>query len=187
VAVNHDSVGSVIPSYELINFKKAVSSFLFFLFGDQALFTSLNYGVYNFTIEFNYTPTTVFIFIQRRISPFLELIYFNLDNNLSTLVHLFNSFYVFIFNAKDFFFSLKNPVGGYLYSFSQYFNNSYASSLNKYGYTELGGQKRGLRFNNPLFKYEYKTGDYFPKFYQETFTYLLSTLAGLTGGLRTSP
>ena len=46
-------------------------------------------------------------------------------------------------------------------------------------------QSRGLRFNSPVFCYDYRAGDYFPKYYQENLTYLLPTFAKLTGGVRT--
>jgi hypothetical protein len=57
----------------------------------------------------------------------------------------------------------------------------------KYKNEETVGQRRDLRFDNPIFRYDYKSGNYFSKFNQETYTYLLSTLAGITGGLRTAP
>jgi hypothetical protein len=57
----------------------------------------------------------------------------------------------------------------------------------KYQNEESVGQRRGLRFDNPIFRYDYKSGDYFSKFNQETYTHLLSTLANITGGLRTAP
>jgi len=51
---------------------------------------------------------------------------------------------------------------------------------------ENANETRALRFYSPTFAYDYKTGNYFPKFYQENVTYLLSTFADLTGGLRTA-
>lgn len=68
----------------------------------------------------------------------------------------------------------------------------YAENLNlshdvRYKNEENAGQRRGLRFDNPVFKYDYKSGDYFPKVSQETYTHLLSTIAGVTGGLRNAP
>ena len=64
-------------------------------------------------------------------------------------------------------------------------NNLFATTKNKN--EETVGQRRGLRFDNPIFRYDYKSGDYFSKFNQETYTHLLSTLADITGGLRTAP
>lgn len=46
-------------------------------------------------------------------------------------------------------------------------------------------QARGLKFNNPVFSYDYRTGNYFPKFYQENLLFLLSTFSKITGGVRT--
>ena len=46
---------------------------------------------------------------------------------------------------------------------------------------------RALRFNNVTFSYDYKVGDYFPKFYKENLLYLFSTFAKITSGLKTMP
>ena len=37
------------------------------------------------------------------------------------------------------------------------------------------------------FKYDFKSGDYFPKLYKEIYTYLFSTILDTTSALRTSP
>jgi len=40
---------------------------------------------------------------------------------------------------------------------------------------------------NPIFKYDYKSGDYFPKLYKEAYAFLLPSMLSLTSGLRTAP
>jgi len=43
---------------------------------------------------------------------------------------------------------------------------------------------RYRRFDNPIFKYDYKSGDYYPKLYKEVYPYLFTSTIDLTGGLR---
>jgi len=55
--------------------------------------------------------------------------------------------------------------------------------------TSLGenvSESRFLRYTNPVFKYDYKSGDYFPKLYREVYTYLFTTINNITGGLRSA-
>jgi len=52
---------------------------------------------------------------------------------------------------------------------------------------EHGEIKRYYRFSDPIFKYDYKSGDYFPKLYKEIYQHLFTTILNLTGGLKTSP
>jgi len=52
---------------------------------------------------------------------------------------------------------------------------------------ENSNESRNLRFNNPIFKYDYKSGDYFPKLYKEAYAFLIPSTLSLTSGLRTSP
>jgi len=46
---------------------------------------------------------------------------------------------------------------------------------------------RFQKFTNPVFKYDYKAGDYFPKINKELYTYLFTTIANITNSIRTSP
>jgi heme/copper-type cytochrome/quinol oxidase subunit 1 len=69
---------------------------------------------------------------------------------------------------------------------SNYFSDSNDGFLNKYSNQELSNDFRYLRFANPVFKYDYKSGDYFPKLYKEVYTHLFTTLTDLTSGLRTA-
>ena len=52
---------------------------------------------------------------------------------------------------------------------------------------EASALPRYLKVHNPIFKYDYKSGDYFPKLYKELYPHLFSSLLDLTSGLRTSP
>lgn len=70
---------------------------------------------------------------------------------------------------------------------SNFFSTTDSLILNKYSDEEVSTDYRYLKFTNPVFKYDYKSGDYFPKLYKEVYTSLFTTLNDLTGGLRTSP
>lgn len=50
---------------------------------------------------------------------------------------------------------------------------------------EVSNNSRFLRFNNPVFKYDYKSGDYFPKLYKDVYSFLIPSILDLTSGLRT--
>jgi len=50
---------------------------------------------------------------------------------------------------------------------------------------ELSNNTRFVRFNNPVFKYDYKSGDYFPKLYKDLYFFLIPSIVDLTSGLRT--
>jgi len=50
---------------------------------------------------------------------------------------------------------------------------------------EISNNSRFLRFNNPVFKYDYKSGDYFPKLYKDSYPFLIPSILDLTSGLRT--
>lgn len=52
---------------------------------------------------------------------------------------------------------------------------------------EIFSNYRYHRFDNPIFKYDYKSGDYYPKLYKEAYSFLFSSSNDLTGGLRAAP
>jgi len=49
---------------------------------------------------------------------------------------------------------------------------------------EFSNNSRFLRFDNPVFKYDYKSGDYFPKLYKDLYFFLIPSILDLTSGLR---
>jgi len=87
--------------------------------------------------------------------------------------------------SNSFLYSL-NPNLSYGYS-SQYFNNTSLTFINKYTNEETSNVSRYLRFYNPVFKYDFKSGDYFPKIYKEMYTYLFMSRADALGSLRNAP
>ena len=51
---------------------------------------------------------------------------------------------------------------------------------------ERSNNSRYLRFENPVFKYDYKSGDYFIKIYNNLSSFLIPSIVNLTSGLKTS-
>jgi hypothetical protein len=64
--------------------------------------------------------------------------------------------------------------------------NTDSTLINKYTTQELSEMYRFNRFSNPIFKYDYKAGDYFPKLYKEVYSQLFVTIGDIAGGLRTA-
>ena len=69
---------------------------------------------------------------------------------------------------------------------SSYLSNSSTLFLNKYSNEETSETSRYLKFYNPVFKYDFKSGDYFPKLYKEVYGYLFLTMSEAAGSLRTA-
>jgi heme/copper-type cytochrome/quinol oxidase subunit 1 len=112
----------------------------------------------------------------------LTWIFFDFKTNF-----IFNFFYTnFFLESKTYFlnnFFFKNQTN---YS-SNHFSNININESFKLSNEELSENSRYLKFYNPIFKYDYKSGDYFPKLYKEVYSHLFSTILDLTSGLRTTP
>jgi len=70
---------------------------------------------------------------------------------------------------------------------SDFFNTRSEKETFLYDFFEKSSSQRYNRFNDIVFKYDYKSGDYFPKLYKEVYEYLIPTAAIITSGLKTSP
>ncbi len=120
----------------------------------------------------------------------LFLILINFCFNLNT-----SFFFISIYNFKIFFFNYyfnknfnaKLNLINELNFNSNYFTNLDLKYTNLVKNEENLNSSRHVKFNNPVFKYDYKSGDYFPKLYKEVYSHLYSSILNLTGGLRTSP
>lgn len=55
-----------------------------------------------------------------------------------------------------------------------------------YANEEISSNFRQQRFQNPVFRYNYKVGNYFPKVDKVTYPHLFTTISELTGGIRKS-
>ena len=143
---------------------------------------------------------------MKSILPSYTVVKHNLKENLTSFLNLFSTnrldiFSVLFTHANLFKILLQNALYMTTVSSSQLTalnidtNSTFTSSLKLNNLTsglikllsneETLNNQRGLRFNSPVFCYDYRAGDYFPKFYQENITYLLPTFTKITGGVRT--
>jgi len=139
-------------------------------------------------ISFFFYSNLLFI----NISLFFKDITMLFVNLLSTIFFNFLPFVIFNFLFDVVGFYLFNPdlvvkyYNNKLYYRSNYFNNTGSNIQTKYTNEEITLNTRHQRFLNPIFKYDFKSGDYFPKVYKELYTYLFSTILDTTSGLRTA-
>lgn len=193
---------NVFTFYEIFEKNHKIRKFLI-----TFLFYFLNFlnSVYVYTIEFFSTIMSLpYKFNFKTFIKYIFLLQFEITNIFKQfIVDFFNTFSTIFFSFKIFFifdafylffknFSFKSLfvfVGfdkNFYYS-STYFNNIDFSTQIKYVNQEHFLNKRYQKFLNPLFKYDFKSGDYFPKLNKESYTYLFSTILNITGGIRTSP
>lgn len=167
------------PSYSFFNFINFFSK-NYFMFSKNL--TILNIFI-NFFIFINLTFNSFFYSFFDLISQIFKtfvLIIFSTKTNF-----IFNYFYNFLFFKNNFsLFFINQTKQNYS---SDYFNNTPISFINKYSNEETSNLSRYLKFYNPVFKYDFKSGDYFPKIYKETYTYLFMTRADALGSLRNAP
>jgi hypothetical protein len=137
----------------------------------------------NFFVDFFLLLQSLFVDFFSFFSVFT--VFFSLITNsahslLSTVINLLNEK---LFVAAV----LRLTSSPLLIYNSGYFADNELTTQLKYDNEESAAAVRGLRFNNPLFKYDYKVGDYFPRINKELYLYMFSTLADITGGVRAAP
>ena len=96
--------------------------------------------------------------------------------------YLFENYKIFNKNTKTPF-NVENSKDTFL---SSSFNDLDNYTKNLISEEEISESSKNLRFTNPTFKYDFKSGDYFPKLYKEIYTHLFSTLSDITTGLKTT-
>ena len=157
-----------LSSKSYINFANTFSFVTWFT--DKIIFVNLIFlNLFYFFCDFLSQVTRV-----------LSLILFSTKTNT-----IFANFYNLFFSNNNYSYStLYNSNHNYS---SDYFNNTSLSFINKYTNEETSNVSRYLRFYNPVFKYDFKSGDYFPKIYKEMYTYLFMSRADALGSLRNAP
>jgi hypothetical protein len=164
-------------------------------FPSDLLETSQNYLNYINNISFqDITKEEFGKFIQ-----FLTVLLLNLGEKISSFISLLifsnRSFPIF----EEIYFFISNPhkinLKPFLVKFinerkvifvSEKFSENDQKNSALLGQEELSETSRHLRFTNPVFKYDYKSGDYFPKLYKEAYPFLVPSILDLTSGLRTA-
>lgn len=140
-------------------FKFFFSIFTCFFFWINLFISNLKLYFYAETINFD------------RKSP-LNFIFGNTTNAL-------HNYFLEIFCAQINYFSII-PSKVSLKSKTEDFTVTKLPDLTSFAHIDNSNTFRELKFFNPSLKYNYKSGDYFPKFSKETYTYLFSVLTDLT-------
>ena len=139
-------------------------------FNDKIIF----FNLFFFNLFFYF-----FDFLSYFIKSFVLVLFSNQTN------FIFNNVYSLFFLKNNNFHFINSKFNN-KYS-SDYFNNTPSSFITKYTNEETSNTSRYLRFYNPVFKYDFKSGDYFPKIYKEMYTYLFMSRADALGSLRNAP
>ncbi len=164
----------------IFNYFKIVNNFFSQIFFSTS--TQLSFSFVKNFIYLNITSLSIFKGFFIIYSSFINILTITLLNN--------NSFFIF-YKTTNFYISEISMQRVSLESFIK-FSSNYLFSVNSADRLLLTNQEnsslaRNLKFNNPIFKYDYKSGDYFPKLYKEVYNHLYSSILDLTSGLRTSP
>jgi hypothetical protein len=123
-------------------------------------------------------------------------------------LNIFNSIFVFYSNYGFFFFGFKTNIiflsifnlfnfnknesliisknFFFLYS-SKYFSNTNSTFNIKYSNEENYDSFRYLKFYNPIFKYNHKSGNYFSKNQEILYRYLFTTIKDISTSIKTTP
>ncbi len=181
-------INSFQPLISFIDLNSLLNQFIYYIsnFYFSYLF-QINY-LNLFIFKINYFYLIIFNFFYNILSFFKllinSLIFVFFSNSTNVLFKFFYNF-SFSFNnniVKNTF----NSTNEIEYN-SNYFNNLSLNFNNTYANEELSNNSRYLKFYNPVFKYDYKSGDYFPKLYKEVYNYLFTTIGELTSSVRTAP
>jgi len=168
----YDIAKNFFFSIYFINF----TSFSFFSFFFN-FFTVFNSFFFDFFYYFFYFISTFFY----------NLSFLFFSNYTFSPFSWFYSFYTFFYlKSSSNLLNVFNNNNNLNYK-SNYFSNTSLSFLNKYSNEETSETARYLKFYNPVFKYDFKSGDYFPKLYKESYSYLFLSMSEAVSNLRSAP
>jgi heme/copper-type cytochrome/quinol oxidase subunit 1 len=144
-------------------------------------------SILSFLISLNVWANTNLSFFYNNLVLFINM-FINIIFGKQTFT-FFNWIYENIFLELQTFINLNKNND---FNKMNFFNSNYINNLNttnsfKYSNEELSDNYRYLKFFNPVFKYDYKSGDYFIKLYKEVYTHMFSSILDLTSGLKTAP
>jgi len=181
---NIDSSVSLISYKNISNFSHEILYSLNLMYNSFNLQITIIYTLFSYITFLNILILNIFSVFLQYVSIFSNFLYISF---FSTKTHaIFINFYQLFLLEKLNFLNNTNISDKNTYV-SNYFNNSDASFINKYTNEETSDVARYLKFYNPIFKYDYKSGDYFPKLYKEMYSSLFVTISELTSSIRTSP
>lgn len=139
-------------------------------------------NLFSFFNFFFFNVTTLFKSIIFNFCNILTILFYNDETYLffKYLYECSNASSINVLNQKNLNTFLNNNFN------SKYFSKIDAEFQFLFSNEELFSNSRYHRFDNPLFKYDYKSGDYYPKLYKEVYSHLITSFIELTGGIRQS-
>ena len=173
------------------------------------IYDVLEYLLYNNYFYFKIKHFNTYIYPFFSFNTSVDFIYILFRNFIFSFVTILKNIFGYVFETKTFlvfstafeenfsyYSTIKNNlilhysdtmlVHSLKYLAQNYLHLDLSEYL-KYQNHESSDTSRHLRFTNPVFKYDYKSGDYFPKLYKEVYSFLIPSILDLTSGLRTSP
>lgn len=179
-------------SFLIINFKNKMKFYfnIFFYnilnYENFFLFNFLNFSLFNFFKNFSMAKifflinNTVYFFVFNFLTFAKDVVKLFLNLMFSLQNYPIFNYYLFSYfqETYSFYYLFSNKFINFK---SKYFNNNSFDSYIKYSNEETSNNYRYWRFSNPMFKYDYKSGDYLPKFVKETYTHLFTTGTDLSG------
>ena len=135
-------------------------------------------------LELKFEPTLVLNNIVGTLTLRLSFLS-DLITPLTPSVILLNSYSVFISSSLVHFNVIKSKITNFIY-IPEVANTLYNKNETVYNSEESVTSSRALRFNNPIFKYDYKLGNYLTKDMISNFPNLLVSQTQVTGGIRKS-
>lgn len=160
----------------------------------------------NLFFNFNFFFSTIFNYYVNFLNVFNIIFYinnllfdfffnffnffFNFFSYISLILFGFKTNFIFISIYNLFQFNTVydlNYLSNNTFSYkSKYFSNLDSNFNSKFTNEEIYDSSRYLRFYNPIFKYDYKSGDYLPKTQQILYTHLFTSISDITNSVRTS-
>lgn len=185
IYVNFNSTSLKLNNINVIFFYNSLKSFFFNFYSNTFnwfSFSSYFYIFYNFfhslTFNLSYFMLSFFSIFFSNFS----YVFFS-NQTFSPFIWFYNIYSNFYSN----FFLINQSTTSVLNYQSNHFSNTSFSFLNKYSNEETSETSRYLKFYNPVFKYDFKSGDYFPKLYKEVYSYLFLSMSEAVGSLRSAP
>jgi len=155
---------------------------IFVFFGK--FFSSFFFCFFNI---FNYLFMTIFsIFTMSNLKflylNFIEIFFYSIP--IISLKFWFNTFSTTFDSISSYF--NRNNNNNILNFNTDLFNNYNFNEISKYSNNEISNSRRYIQYDNPIFKYDYKSGDYFPKINKILYTNLLNSAHYITGSIKQS-
>jgi len=178
---------NIIESFEKNNFNNHTSKLSLFFQNSISLLVNILVNVY----VTGYTTVLTILNFNINLTLYVNTFYNCLNHLLSLNVFLgFNNFTNLVTNLNTQYLTNHNLNQVVASNNVEYLTKNWNSlDLNNqtlFNNVETSLNYRYQRFSNPIFRYDYKAGNYITKQDKEAFPYLFTTMSEITGGVRRS-